>query len=243
MAELECAGDGACRVAGDEPGQGASELPGGQVRWSALHIGDPVGAAGRSAVVVDPCGEGSQLSDGAGAPGDPACGGEPGGGEGTAAGRGEQESPGVGLETFEDGYCSGDGGGHDPRRLHTAGIDLALEGQTRQLVPVDLAVRVSAGGDTSGLEVLDYWRRGPIRTVRYSPPLRRITVCMAPPLLLGSRDGLSGFRGGDRAVVMASGSLDRGLGPSPDSSWRRRELRRQLSAAPGSSRGDAVHAS
>jgi hypothetical protein len=81
---------------------------------------------------------------------------------------GEQQGLAGGLQLFEDLDSAGGGMPHDPGRECSGGIVLAFERAAGQFPAVGPPVRVAQGGQTTAVEVFDYWWRGVIPDVRYS---------------------------------------------------------------------------
>lgn len=75
------------------------------------------------------------------------------------------------LEAFEDGDGPGDRGGNDPAGRNSMGV-FALESETTQPVAVDAAVWIALDAQAAALQVLDYWCRGVIPTMRNPRPRR-----------------------------------------------------------------------
>ncbi len=73
------------------------------------------------------------------------------------------------MEGFEDRYCPRDRLGDDPGRRDADRLILTFERQAGDLAPYHVAGLVAPGLKAAALQVFDYWWKGAIPSVRYSP--------------------------------------------------------------------------
>ena|SRR5215472_8368919 len=166
------ADDDTAGLPGDEPGERAAELPGGQPPPLAVDERDAFAAAVLLAEGVEPVGEGGQVvvgllsAFGAGGvraqvvprSGDPR----------------EQAGVPACLQAFQDLDDPFDGFADDPGRGHADRVIFTFEGQAGEPAAVDAAVLGLAHAQAAGPQVLDYWWKTRIPSMRYSSSAVRI---------------------------------------------------------------------
>ncbi len=189
VAVLEGPGDRTARPSGDVPGEGAAELAGGELPGCPVDVRHGIVATVVGAVALDPGQQITQQVIGVFDPRRPLCAIFP-------AREGQQQVDLRAVQVLEGVDRAGGEPADHPDRRHTTGFVLTLERKAGDRPPVSLATGVAMGAQAAAPQVLDYWWRALIPTVRYSPPETR------------------NLAGAVTAVVDARRSLDRPVNAS-----------------------------
>ncbi len=204
MPVLDRAGNGSAGLPGDEPGQGPAELAGEQPERLAVDGRYAVATVMRAAVVTDPAGELVDLPAGGTGAQRRVCAAAGRAGCGTVRQDGEQQVFRLGLQFLQDRDRPGDGLADDPGGRHSGRVPFSFECQAGELPPVGAAISVADHLQAAAAQVLDYWWRGVIRSVRYSLLRKRRAAASVSSIFWWSRD--------DRGLVTLRTAATR---PSP----------------------------